>query len=86
MTKVTAIKCPKCGDIIFSRALHDFHSCSCNTISIDGGFAYTRILFSTGIKKSPEPFDLEVEQTPMELYEDWNFSKDKFGVISNEHR
>jgi len=80
MTQVTAIKCPKCGDVIFSRARHDCHSCSCGTISIDGGFDYTRVLFSPGIEP-PKPFNLEVEQTREEIYLDWNLSIDKFGVI-----
>lgn len=80
MTTVQAIKCPECKDVIFSRARHDFHSCSCKVVSIDGGFDYTRILFSPGIK-SPKIFEIEVEQTREELYLDWNLSKDKFGII-----
>lgn len=84
MTIVKAIQCPECKDVIFSRARHDFHSCSCKTVSIDGGFDYIRILYSPGVKKSPESFDLEVEQTREELYKDWNLSKDKFGVIQKK--
>ena len=26
--KISAIKCKKCGDIIYSRTLHDFHYCT----------------------------------------------------------
>ena len=84
MTKVTAVKCPKCGNVIFSRARHDFRSCSCGTISIDGGFDYTRVLFSPDIEP-PKPFPLEVEQTRKELYVDWNFSTDKFGIVKKKN-
>ena len=35
--KVFGIKCKKCGDFIYSRAVHDFHSCTCEACSIDGG-------------------------------------------------
>lgn len=82
MTEVTAIKCPKCGDIIFSRAHHDFHSCSCGAISIDGGFEYFRCLFATDID-SPEPFKLNVEPTRQQLYDDRNLRKDKYGILKN---
>jgi len=78
MTKVTAIKCPKCGDTIYSRALHDFHSCSCKSISVDGGFEYFGMLFAEGVEE-PVPFQLDIEPTPMELFEDWNSREDKYG-------
>ena len=42
--KITAIKCKKCGDIIYSRCLHDYHSCSCGSCAIDGGFDYVRLI------------------------------------------
>ena len=36
------IKCLKCGDIIQSYNIHDFKSCSCQNIFIDGGEDYLR--------------------------------------------
>lgn len=81
-----SLGCPVCGDIIFSRARHDFHSCSCGAVSIDGGFSYTRVLWSPDIKDPPKTFELEVDQTPTELYDDWNTQADKFGVIQDESR
>ena len=36
------IKCKKCGDILESRARHDFKMCSCNSCGVDGGLAYLR--------------------------------------------
>ena len=37
---VNAIQCPRCGDTIYSRTRHDYRSCSCGSVSIDGGFDY----------------------------------------------
>jgi hypothetical protein len=43
------IVCPKCKDRIFSRSRHDFVSCKCGEVSIDGGLDYCKIT-----AKSPE--------------------------------
>lgn len=37
-----AAQCAKCGDIIESKHRHDFVSCSCDAIFIDGGHDYLR--------------------------------------------
>ncbi len=37
-----AAKCLKCGDEIESMHVHDFVSCSCGTIFVDGGREYLR--------------------------------------------
>jgi hypothetical protein len=37
-----AAQCAKCGDIIESKHRHDFVSCTCNAIFVDGGHAYLR--------------------------------------------
>lgn len=34
--------CNKCGDEIFSKHRHDFVTCSCGAISVDGGQEYIR--------------------------------------------
>lgn len=39
---VNAIKCRRCGDIIESKSLHDFVTCSCGSCSVDGGHDYAR--------------------------------------------
>ena len=36
------IKCKKCGDIIESTCRHDFKSCKCGVVSVDGGKDYLR--------------------------------------------
>jgi len=76
--KVSAIKCPECGDTIFSRARHDCRSCTCGEVYIDGGFDYCRVGFK---KKKPQIFTIKVDQTKGQLYHDWNYKEDKFGII-----
>lgn len=78
--KVNAVKCPSCGDIIYSVARHDFHSCTCTQTSVDGGFDYFRYLF----KSKPEVLEIEVDATKEELFQDWNRSLKhprKYGTI-----
>jgi len=35
-------KCLKCGDVIESKSVHDFVTCSCGSLSVDGGKDYLR--------------------------------------------
>jgi hypothetical protein len=37
-----AASCNGCGDFIVSKHRHDFVSCTCGAISVDGGLAYLR--------------------------------------------
>ena len=39
MNKITVnkIRCRKCGDIIESKSIHDFRSCKCGSVAVDGG-------------------------------------------------
>lgn len=77
---VNSIQCPICKDIIYSRAHYDYHNCSCDNISIDGGFDYIRI----GYKGETSPIvkkKLIKNITRKDLYDDWNNSTDKYGLI-----
>lgn len=76
-----SLKCPKCGDVIYSRAHHDFHGCSCRSVSIDGGFDYTRYMGSPEIFNELKLELLELDTTKQELFDDWNKSIDKLGLI-----
>lgn len=38
-------KCLKCGDVIVSEHRHDFVTCSCGNVSVDGGLDYCRRSF-----------------------------------------
>jgi hypothetical protein len=46
-TKITknAAQCLQCFDVIESRHRHDYVTCSCGSISVDGGLAYLRASF-----------------------------------------
>jgi Zn finger protein HypA/HybF involved in hydrogenase expression len=37
-----AARCKKCGDVIESTDRHEFVTCTCKSISVDGGLAYLR--------------------------------------------
>lgn len=39
-------KCLKCGDVIESKYQHDFVTCSCGNLSVDGGTCYLRRAFT----------------------------------------
>jgi len=84
--KVTCIECPNCKDIIYSRANHDCHHCSCGGLMIDGGFDYTRMggrEFSSSLKPFSK-FIMGVNKK--DLYQDWNCRTDKYGRIKPEGR
>lgn len=42
MTPQHGLRCTHCGEDIYSNSRHDFVSCSCEAIFIDGGFDYIR--------------------------------------------
>jgi len=79
-TKVNCIVCAKCGDIIYSRARHDFHWCSCGDIAVDGGLDYMRIIYKN---EFPKQITKTVNASKEELFRDWNLRLDKFGVIKS---
>jgi acetyl-CoA carboxylase beta subunit len=43
--KRNMVKCNKCGDVIESKHVHDFQTCSCDNVSVDGGHDYLRRCF-----------------------------------------
>ena len=40
-----AIQCVHCRDVIESKYTHDFKSCKCGAVSVDGGLSYTKRSF-----------------------------------------
>ena len=40
--KVNKIRCKNCGDIIESKTVHDFVTCKCGNVSVDGGKEVTK--------------------------------------------
>jgi len=80
--QVKAITCPRCKDTIYSRAGHDFHSCTCGDVSVDGGPKLERVLWQAGCGfEQPKPVEVTINATPQELYDDWNNRVNRFGVI-----
>lgn len=77
--EVNAAECKNCGDILFSRALHDFRTCTCGKTSVDGGLEYFKV---SGV--DCETYKLKIVQTKQELYDDWNKSENKYGHIVNK--
>lgn len=47
---INAVECGNCGDYIRSKNVHDFVSCSCRNVSVDGGSHYLRRAYATGAK------------------------------------
>lgn len=39
---INAALCKKCGDYIRSKNKHDYRTCSCGAVSVDGGSHYAR--------------------------------------------
>ncbi len=78
--QVNAIQCPKCKDVVFSRARHDYHHCTCGGISIDGGFDYLRYGWNPEFKPDDiKHIILELPLTRQEIYDDYNKRIDKYG-------
>lgn len=42
---VNKIRCNYCGEEIESTSVHDFKTCSCGQVSVDGGHSYLRRCF-----------------------------------------
>lgn len=73
---VRGVRCSRCGQLIYSRARHDFHWCKCKTVAIDGGFDYVKVVGYGKIEDVYIP-----DMTKGMLYDDWNMAKDKYGWI-----
>lgn len=44
MNNIIGIFCKHCKNIIYSRDTHDYVTCDCEKVSVDGGFSYRRII------------------------------------------
>ena len=45
--KVAGVYCPDCKQVIYSTMRHDYNSCKCESISIDGGSDYTKVSYDS---------------------------------------
>lgn len=46
--KRNAARCDRCGTTIESVHRHDFRTCKCGDVSVDGGLDYARRVFTEG--------------------------------------
>jgi hypothetical protein len=44
---LNAVQCLSCNEVIVSRHRHDYKSCKCGNVSVDGGLDYKRRGFKT---------------------------------------
>ena len=54
-----AIQCKHCGEIIESRSVHDFKTCKCGKVFVDGGHEYLR----RGYTNSAEEDFIDLSET-----------------------
>jgi len=81
-----AVTCLGCGDFIVSKYRHDFVTCTCGSISVDGGQAYLRRVGSL----TPGTYVDESWELPDELYrqcadaveEAIDTNRNKFGIAN----
>lgn len=80
---VTAVQCPNCKALIYSRARHDYRNCPCGDTAVDGGFEYLRTSFK---KVPPISFRLPLKVSRKTLYDDWNCKYNKYGIIPSNQK
>ena len=81
-----AVTCLGCGDFIVSKHRHDFVTCTCGAISVDGGQAYLRRVGSM----APGSYVDHSWELPDELYrqcadaveEAMDTNRNKFGIAN----
>ena len=81
-TEVTYITCPKCKEMIYSRARHDFRWCSCKSVAIDGGFDYMKISWMGDCGANMTSGKHIVQHSKQEIIDDWRYGRDKLGKIT----
>ena len=80
--QVTAFQCPSCKTWVWSRARHDFRTCPCGEISIDGGqHDYHKVSYKN---TPPVSKTFEVDCTPEQAVHDWNKAVDELGYLTDK--
>lgn len=80
-SKHYGIKCLECLDKVYSYYTHDFVSCTCGSIFVDGGLDYLRFGTTTGKKWkycSKSIYKIKIkEYAYYELVSDWIWIQNK---------
>jgi hypothetical protein len=65
--RINAAKCKKCDEVIMSNNRHDYKTCKCGNLSVDGGSWYAKRSF-----KEPDSYEemLESYKEQEDLYFD----------------
>lgn len=84
--KITGLICPTCKYVIYSRARHDFRSCFCGGLSIDGGFDYMKVSWdeNKAVYKDIQEIVFEFPQEKKDLFADYRLGEDKYGCCPIE--
>jgi NADPH-dependent curcumin reductase CurA len=79
-----AVTCLGCGDFIVSKHRHDFVTCTCGSISVDGGQAYLRRVgdFTNAVDHSWELPDELYRQCADAVEEAIDTNRNKFGIAN----
>lgn len=79
-----AVTCNKCDDFIVSKHRHDFVTCKCGAISVDGGQAYLRRSgdLKSGIDHSWEISDVIYQECANAAQEALDTNRNKFGIAN----
>lgn len=81
---VDAARCMSCKTVLFSRTRHDYRSCTCGSISVDGGFDYFRYRADQQDLIQYLNIQLPKKITKKLLYNDWNHYKDRYGLYKED--
>lgn len=79
-----AVTCLGCGDFIVSKHRHDFVTCTCGSISVDGGQSYLRRVgdFANAVDHSWELPDELYRQCADAVEEAIDTNRNKFGIAN----
>ena len=79
-----AVTCLGCGDFIVSKHRHDFVTCTCGAISVDGGQSYLRRVgdFTNAVDESWSLPDELYQACADAVEEDIDTNRNKYGIAN----
>jgi hypothetical protein len=79
-----AVSCLACGDFIVSKHRHDFVTCTCGAVSVDGGQEYLRRVgdFANAVDLSWSLSDELYRDSADAVEEARNTGRNKFGIAN----
>ena len=79
-----AVTCLACGDFIVSKHRHDFVTCACGAVSVDGGQSYLRRVgdFTNAVDLSWSLPDDVYEQCAEAAQDAMDTGRNKFGIAN----